>query len=74
MVAVPPAVISTLVRFVKSHTDDPIAAAFAVGIVCYCVQAFFGISMFISAPYFWIFWALLESRLRYLKEKKSALK
>ncbi|MDD6188970.1 MAG: O-antigen ligase family protein [Clostridiales bacterium] len=68
------AVISTLVRFVKSHTDDPIAAAFAVGIVCYCVQAFFGISMFISTPYFWIFWALLKSRLRYLKEKKLALK
>lgn len=64
------AIISTLVRFVKSQTNDPLAAALAVGIVCYCAQAFFGISMFISAPYFWIFWALLESRMRYLKRRK----
>lgn len=64
------ALISTLCRYIKIGVKDPLAAALAVGMVCYCVQAFFGISMFISATYFWIIWALLESRLRYLNEKK----
>jgi len=64
------AVISTLLRQIKSKTKDPVAAALMVGMVSYCVQAFFAISIFISAPYFWIIWALLEQRLRYLNEKR----
>lgn len=61
------AVISSLMRFVKSRTKDPVASALAVAVVCYCIQAFFGISIFISSIYFWIIWALLEQRLNIQK-------
>lgn len=58
------ALISTFVKFVKSESKKSAAAAFAAGMMCYCVQAFFGISVFICTPYFWIIWGLLEGSLR----------
>lgn len=61
------AVISSFAHLFKSRVDDPVADALAVGMLCYCIQAFFGISMFIAAPYFWVVWALLEGRLHRLR-------
>ena len=58
------ALISTFVKYVKSESRKPATAAFAAGMMCYCVQAFFGISVFICTPYFWIIWGLLECCLR----------
>ncbi len=64
------AVVTTLLRFVKCRTKDSVASALATGMVCYCVQAFFGISIFISAAYFWIIWALLEQRINMLSKNR----
>lgn len=58
------ALLSTFVRFIRCDNKSPAAAAFGAGIMCYSIQAFFGISIFICAPYFWIIWALLESSLQ----------
>ena len=50
------------------------AAAICGGAVLgYCIQAFFGVTSPISAPYFWIALALLTSRLEYSVERKECL-
>ncbi len=61
----------SVLRYIKSRGVDPVATAFAAGVICYSIQAFFGISIFISAPYFWIIWALLEQRLCSLKRENG---
>lgn len=67
------ALVSTFMRFIKSGNRSPATAALAAGLMCYCVQAFFGISIFISSPYFWIVWAILESNLKSSKNKKMSV-
>ncbi len=42
----------------KAETSVP-AAICGCGIVCYCIQAFFGISQPITSPFFWVLLALL---------------
>ncbi len=64
------AVLSTVVRFIRTRTKDPVASALLAGVVCYCVQAFFAISIFISAPYFWVVWAMLHCRLNMIKKRR----
>lgn len=34
---------------------------FGCGVLAYCIYAFFGFSMCITAPFFWLCWALLEA-------------
>ncbi len=40
------------------------SAALGAAVLCYCIQAFFGISMFLTAPFFWISLGLLDSSCR----------
>ncbi len=46
-------------KWLKSRSAA--AAACGTAALCYCVQAFFGISQSISSIYFWIAWGLLEA-------------
>lgn len=48
----------TAVHWLRSR--DPSAAALGSGLLCYAIQAFFGISMCHTAGLFWLMWALLE--------------
>lgn len=52
------ALVLSAVRLLQHATGQ--ALILGVPILCYCIQAFFGISMFFTAPYFWIVLALLE--------------
>lgn len=61
----------TFVRFLKSGSGDVVASALAAGLLCYSVQAFFGISMCIATPFFWAVWALLMRRLRYIEKERK---
>lgn len=54
-------------RWVRAAASDPLAAALGAGIVGYCVQALFGFSMCISAPFFWLALGLLEARTAHSK-------
>lgn len=50
-------------RWVKRSPGDPVCAMLGGGILCCCVQGFFGFSMCITAPFFWLTLGLLENRL-----------
>lgn len=43
-----------------NQANNPIAAMLGGAAVCYCVQAFFGFSMCITVPFFWVVLGLLE--------------
>ncbi len=58
------AILSALVNWYKNNSTA--AAAAGAAVLCYCIQAFFGISMFIVTIYFWIALAYLE------RENRSA--
>lgn len=49
-------------HWVRHSPADPVCAMLGGGVLCCCVQAFFGISMCITAPFFWLALALLENR------------
>lgn len=49
-------------KWLRASPRDGIAAALGAGALGYCVQALFGFSMCITAPFFWLTLALLESR------------
>lgn len=49
------------IRRGNKRTDS---AALGAAVLCYCIQAFFGISMFLTAPFFWISLGLLDSGCR----------
>ena len=50
------------VRFVRRAGERPAALVCGSAVLGYCVQAFFGISMCLSTPFFVIAWAMLENR------------
>lgn len=50
---------AALVHWVRSADKNPVAAMFGTAVLCYAIQAFFGISYFISAPFFWVCLGLL---------------
>ena len=50
-------------RWIKYSSADPVCAMLGGGVLCYCVQAFFGFSMCITAPFFWLALGLLENRM-----------
>lgn len=50
-------------RWIKKSPSDPVCAMLGGAALCYCVQAFFGFSMCITAPFFWLALGLLENRL-----------
>lgn len=55
------ALITAAVKWIKNSEKNTACAILGAAVLCYCIQAFFGISMFISSPYFWISFGLLES-------------
>lgn len=59
------------IRWVKAAVRDPAAAICGGAVLGYCIQAFFGISSPISAPYLWIALALLIGRLEPEKSRRK---
>lgn len=55
---------SALLGWWKRGRARPAAAVFGAGVVCYAIQAFFNISMFITAPFFWLVLGLLDGACR----------
>ena len=41
------------------HPENQLSAVAGTGVLFYCIQAFFGISMFLTAPFFWACFAIL---------------
>ena len=56
------ALLSVAVRCLRSHSAVTVSLGMAV--LCWCVQAFFGFSMFLTTPLFFLALALLERELR----------
>jgi O-antigen ligase len=56
------ALLAGAVGWVKRAPNDPASAILGAAVLCYCIQAFFGISSLISAPFFWLTFALLAGR------------
>lgn len=57
------AIACSFLRWVRHGSKSASAAVTGCAVTGYCIQAFFGISICISAPFFWICWALLEAAL-----------
>jgi O-antigen ligase len=55
------ALVTSLVKWLKNK--EAAAAVCGAAMLCYCIQAFFGISQSITAIYFWVLWGLSESGL-----------
>lgn len=55
------ALIIAAVRWIRYSEKNSACAILGTAVLGYCIQAFFGISMFITAPYFWISFGLLVS-------------
>ena len=49
-------------KWLCNSSKDAVSAILGASACCYCIQALFGISMFITAPLFWLALGLLESR------------
>ena len=63
------ALLLSFVAFVKENPKNTAAAVCGAGVLGYSIQAFFGLRMCITAPFFWLAWALLLAALR----KKEAV-
>lgn len=57
------ALAASAVRWLRRAPVDTAAAVLGGGVLCYGIQALFGISSFITAPALWLVWGLLEQRL-----------
>lgn len=55
------ALVIAAARWIKQSEKNTACAVTGCGVLCYSIQAFFGISMFITTPYFWISFGLLVS-------------
>ena len=58
------ALIIAAVKWIKRGNATAAGAACGAAVLCYCIQAFFGISMFLTAPFFWMTLGLLDGSLR----------
>ena len=59
-----------LVSVLRRKSGSKLCLPLLCGFVCYWIQAFFGLGLFIAAPFVWIFWALLAAP---VKEPPAAL-
>lgn len=66
------AIFSALKKWIRNARKNPAVAIFGAAILAYCIQAFFGISQLITAPFFWCAFALLENSLKY-KNRPSCI-
>ena len=57
--------------WIKHAPTDPAAAMLGAGVLGYCIQAFFGISSVVSAPFFWGALGLLVGNLPQNAKKQS---
>ena len=53
------ALVTAGAQWLRCAAKSPLAAICGAGVLGYCIQAFFGISSLITAPYFWLALALL---------------
>ena len=51
--------VSALIGWIRHAPTRPAAAILGCGVLCYCIQALFGISQVITTPFFWVALALL---------------
>lgn len=65
------ALVVTLVQWVRRARENAVAAITGTAVVCYCLQAFFGISQLITSPFFWCAFAILVNA---LSDKSEARK
>lgn len=54
------ALISSAIRWIRRSADDIVVAICGSAVLGYSIQAFFGFSMCITAPFMWVAWAMLE--------------
>ena len=54
----------SLVSFFRRARDSALAAVFGTAVLCYAIQALFGISQPITAPYFWMALGMLCASVR----------
>ena len=59
------ALFTALRKWLQHARSNPLASAFGAAVLAYAIQAFFGISQLITAPFFWCALALLENSIRY---------
>lgn len=53
----------SFVAFVKKNPENASVAVCGAGVLGYSIQAFFGLRMCITSPFFWLIWALLIAAL-----------
>jgi O-antigen ligase len=58
-------------KWLSRSAENPAVAMLGGAAACYCIQAFFGFSMCITAPFFWTTAALLEGQGRKIKGGKN---
>ena len=51
--------VSALALWIRRAAKSAPAAILGCGVLCYCIQALFGISQVITTPFFWVTLALL---------------
>lgn len=67
------ALLCSFVAFLRKNPQSTAVALCGAGVLGYSVQAFFGLRMCMTSPFFWIAWGLLTAALRSLeKENKKA--
>lgn len=62
----------SLRKWILNSGRDVATAILGSAVFCYCIQAFFGFSVCITAPFFWLALALLEGGGREIKEVKRS--
>lgn len=65
------ALVLSFIVFLKNSPKNPGAAICGAGMLGYLIQAFFGMRMCITAPFFWLFWGLLLASTRPLMKEKN---
>ena len=65
------ALILTLYLWFRRNAN-PSASAIGSALLGYWIQSFFGLNLFIVAPFMWIFWGLFESKHHYISEKEDS--
>lgn len=53
------------------HADQTVIAICGCGILWYCIQVFFGFSLYFTAPLFWATWALMHRELLDCNRKRE---
>ena len=58
------ALLLSFIAFLKENPKNTAAAVCGAAMLGYSIQAFFGMRMCITAPFFWLFWGLLLASMR----------